>query len=147
MNAMTSFYSSLWTSFYNVTTSRGSIWTVFMTSFLWYYCQMSFVHKIPTERLWFQDGWKPSVRGYRGLDEWYLFCTRGFVSRRYSIYLFNSWGRGVSPFVGILILLFWITGENYPRFESHGRSFTFVILFLCAMDSSDLSLVQHLRAS
>ena len=47
-------------------------------------------------------------------------------------------------FVGPLIPLFWISGDICPHFQSQGGSLTRVLCRLCATDSSDSPLVQHL---
>ena len=40
-------------------------------------CQILSISR--TERLWFQDEWRTSVRGSRELDEWYVLCGSRFV--------------------------------------------------------------------
>ena len=59
---------------------------------------------------------------------------------------YNFWKTYIL-FQGLLIPLYWTSGDTFPGFQSQGGSITCMFSCLHAMDFSDLPLVQHLLTS
>ena len=62
-------------------------------------------------------------------------------------FCWNIFWRTFFLFVGLLMPLLWTSGNVCPGFQSQGVSLTYVLCCLCAMESPDLRLVQHLLTS
>ena len=80
-------------------------------------------------------------------EEFSLNGIRGWRRRiggRSLNFIFEKSFRTQVFFVGPLILLFWTSGDVCPGFRSQGGSLACMLSHLCAMDSSDSTLVQYL---
>ena len=69
------------------------------------------------------------------------------ISEYHCLFFFVNFWRTSVIFVGLLIPLFWTSGDIWPGFQSQGGCLICMFPRLHPMDSSDSPLVQHLLTS